>query len=233
MAGLDDFEPLNPAEQRLIAGIGSVETVVFGQGVPPEDAGPERRIRAGLIAWLMRGGDGRGDGAGYGRSGRGRADHRAVEPGRRALSAQPGPCLLPHRGRAVADGCRDRQSVPERLRICPGWKRTGCRRAAAFFCAVPRSPGRCGCWGRSWAAIWIANGATLTAGKDRPRCRRRARARGNVRLDGAKGHRARCGCRGAAKRRSGLRGRDADGGEDGRRAERGWRPDRRCAVPSA
>jgi hypothetical protein len=58
MAGLDDFEPLNVAEQRLIAGIGSVETVVFGQDVPPEDAGPERRIRAGLIAWLMRGGDG-------------------------------------------------------------------------------------------------------------------------------------------------------------------------------
>jgi hypothetical protein len=58
MAGLDDFEPLNPAEQRLIAEIGSVETVVFGQDVPPEDAGPERGIRAGLIAWLMRGGDG-------------------------------------------------------------------------------------------------------------------------------------------------------------------------------
>jgi hypothetical protein len=58
MAGLDDFEPLNVAEQRLIAEIGSVETVVFGQDVPPEDAGPERRIRAGLIAWLMRGGDG-------------------------------------------------------------------------------------------------------------------------------------------------------------------------------
>jgi hypothetical protein len=56
MAGLDDFEPLNPAEQRLIAEIGSVETVVFGQDVPPEDAGPERGIRAGLIAWLMRGG---------------------------------------------------------------------------------------------------------------------------------------------------------------------------------
>jgi hypothetical protein len=79
MAGLDDFEPLNAAEQRLIAEIGSGAPIVFGQDVPPEDAGPERRIRAGLIAWLMRGG---GAGVTVPETGVrvcGRADRRAVD----------------------------------------------------------------------------------------------------------------------------------------------------------
>ncbi|WP_412509471.1 hypothetical protein [Roseovarius sp. SYSU LYC5161] len=56
---LADFEPLTPAEQAVIAGLGTGHVTVLGDGdMPGEDAGDDRRVRAILIRWLALGAPG-------------------------------------------------------------------------------------------------------------------------------------------------------------------------------
>lgn len=56
---LADFEPLTPAEQAVIAGLGTGHVTVLGDGdLPGKDAGDDRRVRASLIRWLALGAPG-------------------------------------------------------------------------------------------------------------------------------------------------------------------------------
>ena len=56
---LDRFEPLKPAEARLLAECDSGLGVVIGDGTrPPEDAPEAVRIRASFLRWLILGAEG-------------------------------------------------------------------------------------------------------------------------------------------------------------------------------
>ncbi|MDR9393648.1 MAG: hypothetical protein RI571_04895, partial [Roseovarius sp.] len=56
---LADFEPLTPAEQAVIAGLGTGHVTVLGDGdLPGKDAGDDRRVRASLLRWLALGAPG-------------------------------------------------------------------------------------------------------------------------------------------------------------------------------
>ncbi|MDN5871379.1 MAG: hypothetical protein L0H73_11745 [Nitrococcus sp.] len=51
---LSDFEPLTPAEQKVLAELDTGEFIVLGDGaLPEENAGDDRRLRARFIRWLV------------------------------------------------------------------------------------------------------------------------------------------------------------------------------------
>jgi hypothetical protein len=54
---LDGFKPLNPAEDKLVAELGSGDFERLGDGLRPEWDDPERIVRAELIRFLILGGD--------------------------------------------------------------------------------------------------------------------------------------------------------------------------------
>ncbi len=52
-AGLAAFEPLLPAERRILAQLRSGDFDRLGDGVRPDEADPERVVRAELIRFLL------------------------------------------------------------------------------------------------------------------------------------------------------------------------------------
>jgi hypothetical protein len=54
---ISDFPKLNAAEKKLIACCAHGETCVLGDGTRPEEFSEERKVRAGLIRFLVLGGD--------------------------------------------------------------------------------------------------------------------------------------------------------------------------------
>ena len=55
---LEDFGKLTQAEQQVLDELDTGEIIRLGDGkVPPEDAGPERQLRARFLRWLALGGD--------------------------------------------------------------------------------------------------------------------------------------------------------------------------------
>ncbi len=55
---LADFDELTKAEQQVLDELDTGEFIRLGDGkVPPEDAGPERQLRARFVRWLALGGD--------------------------------------------------------------------------------------------------------------------------------------------------------------------------------
>ncbi len=70
---LADFEPLTKAEQQVLDELDTGKQIDLGDGeLPPEDAGPERQLRARFLRWLALGGD---------------DDHRLHEKGLRVAGA--------------------------------------------------------------------------------------------------------------------------------------------------
>ena len=70
---LEDFGELSAAEQQVRDELDTGELIELGDGeVPPEDAGPERQLRARFVRWLALGGD---------------EDHRLHEKGLRVSGA--------------------------------------------------------------------------------------------------------------------------------------------------
>ena len=70
---LEDFGSLTKAEQQVLDELDTGEVIRIGDGeVPPEDAGPERQLRARFVRWLALGGD---------------DDHRLHEKGLRVRGA--------------------------------------------------------------------------------------------------------------------------------------------------
>ena len=53
---LEEFEPLRPAERKLVAEMASGMTVVLGHEVPSENADPDLRLRASFVRYLALGG---------------------------------------------------------------------------------------------------------------------------------------------------------------------------------
>ena len=47
-----EFEPLWPAEQKLVDEMAAGQTVAIGPDVPPQDAGRELRLRASFLRYL-------------------------------------------------------------------------------------------------------------------------------------------------------------------------------------
>ena len=55
---LADFGKLTKAEQQVLDELDTGEAIEIGDGeLPPEDAGPERELRARFVRWLALGGD--------------------------------------------------------------------------------------------------------------------------------------------------------------------------------
>ncbi len=90
---LEDFGELTKAEQKVLDELDTGKQIELGDGkVPPEDAGPERQLRASFVRWLALGGD---------------DDHRLHEKGlqvRGALITSDGPAGAETRGLDLA-GC--------------------------------------------------------------------------------------------------------------------------------
>ncbi len=93
---LEDFCPLTRAEQQVLDELATGEVTRLGDGeVPPEDADPERQLRARFVRWPALGGD---DAPRLHRARNGNPDHhcrRAAPPshpppqGGRRLTAPP------------------------------------------------------------------------------------------------------------------------------------------------
>ncbi len=103
---LDKFEPLTKAEQQVLDELDTGKDIRLGDGeLPPEDAGPERQLRARFVRWLALGGDN---------------DHRLHEKGLRvqgALITSDGPAGAATPGLDL-EGCeiaRDLRPDQERL----------------------------------------------------------------------------------------------------------------------
>lgn len=54
---LADFEPLHPAETKILAGLGSSDFSRIGDGLRPDDTDLARTVRAGFLRFLILGGD--------------------------------------------------------------------------------------------------------------------------------------------------------------------------------
>jgi hypothetical protein len=96
---LEDFGTLTKAEQQVLDELDTGEVIVPGDGkVPPEDAGPERQLRAHFLRWLALGGD---DDPRLPGTRNGNPDHhcrRAARPPNRCVLARRPPSHPPPQG---------------------------------------------------------------------------------------------------------------------------------------